>query len=343
MKILVTGSAGFIGFHLAKRLIADGHEVVGLDNLNHYYDVRLKLDRLSELGIEAMEIAMGKPEMQSKINTFRFHKADLANESKIMQLFEKERFDIVFNLAAQAGVRYSLEQPQTYVKSNLVGFANVLEACRNYPVKHLVFASSSSVYGLNKEVPYKISDNVDQPISLYAASKKSNELMAHSYSYLFNIPTTGMRFFTVYGEWGRPDMAAMLFADAIIKDKPIKVFNHGEMSRDFTYVGDVIEGLVKVMERPKQKESLSDKTPPYKLYNIGNHAPINLLQFIETIETAMGKTTEKIMLPLQKGDMKDTYADVTELVKDFDYQPSTTLKEGITAFADWYKNYYEKI
>lgn len=340
MKILVTGSAGFIGFHLVKRLLKSGYEVVGLDNLNHYYDVRLKLDRLAELGIDAMEIAMGKPEMLSQTDTFRFHKIDLADESRIMQLFEKERFDIVFNLAAQAGVRYSLDQPQTYVKSNLVGFANVLEACRHYPVKHLVFASSSSVYGLSKDVPFKVSGKVDQPISLYAASKKSNELMAHSYSYLFNIPITGIRFFTVYGEWGRPDMATMLFADAIMNGKPIKVFNHGQMSRDFTYVGDVITGLIKVMQKPKQKEFLNDKTPPYKLYNIGSHKPVNLLEFIETLESVMGKTTEKIMLPLQQGDMKDTYADVTDLINDFDYSPSTSLKEGMIAFADWYKSYY---
>lgn len=341
MKILVTGSAGFIGFHLAQRLIADGHDVVGLDNLNHYYDVRLKLDRLAELGIDAMEIAMGKPEMHSKSNSFRFLKADLAEDAKMMRLFEKERFDIVFNLAAQAGVRYSLEQPQAYVKSNLVGFANILEACRAYPVKHLIFASSSSVYGLNKSVPYRISDHTDQPISLYAAGKKSNELMAHSYSYLFNLPITGMRFFTVYGEWGRPDMATMLFAAAVMHGKPIKVFNHGNMTRDFTYVGDVIEGLVKVMERPPQKETLSDQTPPYKIYNIGNHNPVNLLEFIETIEETMGTTTEKIMLPLQQGDMKDTYADVTELVKDFGYKPETTLEEGIAKFVRWYKDYYK--
>ncbi len=337
MKILVTGAAGFIGFHLSKKLIADGHEVVGLDNLNHYYDVRLKLDRLAELGIDAMEIAMGKAEMRSKDNSFRFVKTDLAEESKIMRLFAAENFEVVFNLAAQAGVRYSLEQPQTYVRSNLVGFANILEACRRYPVRHLIFASSSSVYGSNQSVPFKVTDNVDRPISLYAASKKSNELMAHSYSHLFQIPTTGLRFFTVYGEWGRPDMATMLFADAIAKGKPIKVFNHGEMSRDFTYVGDVVEGLLKVMQKPLVGEA---ENPPYRLYNIGSHAPVKLGKFIETIERKMGKEAEKIMLPLQQGDMKDTYADVTELMNDFAYRPKTSLEEGIEKFVKWYKEYY---
>ena len=337
MKILVTGAAGFIGFHLSKKLIADGHEVVGLDNLNHYYDVRLKLDRLAELGIDAMEIAMGKAEMQSQKNSFRFVKTDLAEESKIMRLFAAENFEVVFNLAAQAGVRYSLEQPQTYVRSNLVGFANILEACRKHPVRHLIFASSSSVYGTNKSVPFKVTDNVDRPISLYAASKKSNELMAHSYSHLFQIPITGLRFFTVYGEWGRPDMAAMLFADAIAKGKPIKVFNHGDMSRDFTYVGDVVEGLIKVMQKPLTGDA---ENPPYRLYNIGNNAPVRLGKFIETIEQAMGKKAEKIMLPLQQGDMKDTYADVTELMNDFAYRPKTSLEEGIGRFVQWYKEYY---
>lgn len=342
MNILVTGSAGFIGYHLAKRLIDDGHKVVGLDNLNHYYDVRLKLDRLAELGIDAYQIAMGKTEIQSNTSDFKFVKLDLTQDAELMDLFKKEAFDLVFNMAAQAGVRYSIEKPQSYVDSNLVGFANLLEACRHFPVKHLIYASSSSIYGANKEIPYRTDAAVDHPISLYAATKKCNELMAHTYSHLFKLPTTGLRFFTVYGEWGRPDMAAMLFAKAIMNDQPIKVFNNGDMSRDFTYVGDIVEGLIKVMQQPTvQNEAISSKAP-YHIYNIGNSQPVRLLDFIKALEAAIGKEAEKQMYPLQQGDMKDTYADVSDLIERFQYQPRTSLQTGMQAFADWYINYYHK-
>jgi UDP-glucuronate 4-epimerase len=341
MKILVTGCAGFIGFHLVKKLITMGHEVVGLDNLNHYYDVRLKLDRLAELGIDVYEIAMGHTSIKSKINKgFEFKKLDLITENELFSLFEKEQFDYVFNLAAQAGVRYSIENPKSYVNSNLVGFANLMEACRRFPVKHLVYASSSSVYGSNKNIPFKTSDNVDHPISFYAATKKCNELMAHSYSHLFKIPTTGLRFFTVYGEWGRPDMATMLFAKAIMNNQPIKVFNNGDMSRDFTYVGDVVEGLVKVMAKPPVQKGDNDLKAPYEVYNIGNSKPVNLMEFIKTMESILGKEAEKIMYPLQQGDVKDTYADVSDLIEKFDYQPKTSIRDGLTAFANWYLKYY---
>jgi len=336
MKILVTGSAGFIGFHLSQRLITEGHEVVGLDNLNHYYDVRLKLDRLKELGIDAMEIAMGKIEIQSSKSSFRFVKGDLAKMPDLQRLFKKENFEVVYNMAAQAGVRYSMEQPQTYIQSNLVGFGNILEVCRHFDIKHLIYASSSSVYGANKEVPFSVTDNVDSPISLYAASKKSNELMAHAYSYLYNIPMTGLRFFTVYGPWGRPDMAYFLFVKAILDGKPIKVFNNGQMSRDFTYVDDIVDGLVKVMGKTPTK----DQGAPYKIYNLGNHAPTKLLDFIETIENKLGVTAEKIMMPLQDGDMVNTYADVSELIRDFGYAPNTPIDKGIGEFVKWYTKYF---
>ena len=342
MKVLVTGSAGFIGFHLVRYLLDEGHKVVGLDNLNHYYDVTLKLDRLAELGIDAYQIAMGKSIIDSQNDAFRFCKLDLIEEARLMEIFEKEKFDVVFNLAAQAGVRYSIEHPQSYVKSNLVGFANLLEACRNYPIKHLIYASSSSVYGSNKVVPFKTEHNVDHPVSFYAATKKSNELMAHAYSHLFKIPTTGLRFFTVYGEWGRPDMATMLFAKAIMNDRPIKVFNNGKMSRDFTYVGDIVQGMIKVMQGAVSDSAKKQSTTkaPYKVYNIGNSKPVNLLEFIETMEEVLGKKAKKDFLPMQQGDMENTYADVEDLIKDYDYQPNTSLKEGIQRFADWYKSYY---
>ena len=336
MKILVTGSAGFIGFHLARKLIKQGHEVVGLDNLNHYYDVRLKLDRLKVLGIDAYTIAMGETHIQSKYPNFSFIKMGLENKSELVQLFEKEKFDVVYNLAAQAGVRYSIENPESYINSNVVGFAHLLEACRHYSIKHLIYASSSSVYGLNGEVPFKVSDNVDTPISVYAATKKSNELLAHSYSHLFKLPTTGLRFFTVYGPWGRPDMATMLFAKAIMNDQPIKVFNNGKMSRDFTYIDDIIDGLIKVMERSTEDEL-------YRIYNIGNSKPVNLLEFIETMENALGRKAEKIFMPMQPGDMENTYADVTDLMQDFEYQPDTPLATGIEHFANWYLKYYHQI
>jgi UDP-glucuronate 4-epimerase len=341
MKILVTGSAGFIGYHLTKRLAKEGHHVVGLDNLNHYYDVRLKLDRLADLGIDTYEIAMGKRIMRSTSSSFQFIKMDLKDDGKLLRLFEEMNFDLVFNMAAQAGVRYSIEKPQTYVDSNLVGFANLLEACRHFPVQHLIYASSSSVYGANTTVPFQTTDNVDHPVSLYAATKKCNELMAHSYSHVFKIPTTGLRLFTVYGEWGRPDMAAMLFAKAIMNDQPIKVFNNGDMSRDFTYVGDIVEGLIKVMEQPPKTNNATPSVP-YYIYNLGNSRPVNLMEYINTLEEVLGKKAEKIMYPLQKGEMKDTYADVSDLIEKFNYQPDTPLKKGLKAFANWYLNYYHK-
>lgn len=338
MKILITGSAGFIGYHLAKRLINEGHEVVGIDNLNHYYDVKLKLHRLADLGIDVYEIAKGKMTIQSSISSFRFIKLDLKEDLELMEIFQLENFEIVLNMAAQAGVRYSIENPQTYITSNIVGFANLLEACRHYPVKNLVYASSSSVYGNTKSTPFKTSDMVDKPISLYAATKKSNELMAHTYSHLFDLPTTGLRFFTVYGEWGRPDMAAMLFAKAIMSDKPIKVFNHGKLSRDFTYIGDIVEGILKVMNRTTDNNNIEN----YKIYNIGNSEPVNLLEFIETMEDVLGKKAIKEMYPMQQGDVETTYADVSDLINEFDYRPKTTLKVGLSAFAKWYLKYYHK-
>ena len=341
MKILVTGAAGFIGFHLSKHLLQLGHEVVGIDNLNHYYDVRLKLDRLKELGIDAYSIAMGMPEISSYTGPFRFFKMDLHDHNALFELFATESFQIVFNLAAQAGVRYSIDQPGTYVQSNVVGFANLLEACRHYPVQHLIYASSSSVYGNTKDIPFKTSQNVDNPISLYAATKKTNELMSYSYSHLFNLPTTGIRFFTVYGEWGRPDMATMLFAKAITNGEPIKVFNNGKMSRDFTYVGDIVKGLVQIMNKSVQQplDDTSGKIP-YKIYNMGNSQPVNLLEFIEVMEETLGKKAKKEMYPLQAGDVLDTYADVSDLKRDFDYQPNTSIWEGLRHFSNWYNAYF---
>ena len=338
MKILVTGAAGFIGFHLAQRLVQEGHEVIGIDNLNHYYDVRLKLDRLQVLGIDPYEIAMGKREINSNSGKFKFLKLDLVDKTELQRLFEEEAFEIVFNLAAQAGVRYSIDQPQAYIDSNVVGFANLLEACRHSKIKHLVYASSSSIYGNNKEVPFKTTDNVDHPISLYAATKKSNELMAHTYSHLFNIPTTGLRFFTVYGPWGRPDMATMLFAKAILNGDPIKVFNNGNLSRDFTYVDDIVEGVVKTMFRYQKAEKQEDEN--YRIYNLGNSEPVNLLTFIETMEKTFGQLAIKKMYPMQPGDVERTYADVEDLKKEFGYQPSTGIVEGISLFKEWYCEYY---
>lgn len=348
MKILVTGSAGFIGFHLAKRLIARGDEVVGLDIINDYYDVRLKYDRLANTGIEEEAIAYGKPVTSKLHKNYRFVQLKLEDKAAIDRLFAEEQFDAVCNLAAQAGVRYSLINPQAYIDSNIVGFVNLLEACRHNRIKHLVYASSSSVYGLNESMPFSTSDNVDHPVSLYAASKKSNELMAHTYSHLFGIPTTGLRFFTVYGPWGRPDMALFLFTEAILKDEPIQVFNHGKMVRDFTYVDDIVEGVIRVIDHPPGgNPAWSGKNPdpssspaPYKIYNIGNNAPVELMRFIDAIEHMLGKEAIKNMMPIQPGDVPATYADVQDLVEDLDYKPATSIQEGIKAFVSWYKEYY---
>jgi UDP-glucuronate 4-epimerase len=333
MKIFVTGVAGFIGFNLSLRLLKDGYDVCGIDNLNDYYDVSLKKKRLAII----------------QENTgFEFIEGDIADREKIKTLFETHEFDYVINLAAQAGVRYSIENPHSYIDSNLVGFANILEGCRHSKVRHLVYASSSSVYGLNTNMPFSVRHNVDHPISLYAASKKANELMAHTYSYLYGLPSTGLRFFTVYGPWGRPDMALFLFTKAILNDEPIKIFNNGEMQRDFTYIDDIVEGVVRVMEKiPGANPEWSSDSPdpstscvPYKLYNIGNNQPVALMEFIEAIEKALGKKAIKEFLPLQPGDVPATYADVSDLSEDTGFKPSTSVETGIGNFVEWYKQYY---
>lgn len=348
MKILVTGTAGFIGYHLAKKLLSLGHEVIGLDNINDYYSVDLKYARLDELGIKKENIVENILISSNNYPNHKFIKQDLANTNGIYKLFETEKFDAVCNLAAQAGVRYSLENPHVYIDSNIKGFLNILEACRNYGVKNLSYASSSSVYGLNQAQPFKTSDNTQHPISLYAATKKSNEMMAHTYSYLYGISTTALRFFTVYGPYGRPDMAPMLFANAILNDKEIKVFNYGDMSRDFTYIDDIVEGIVKVIKNPaKSSENFDPNNPiadissvPYRIYNIGNNSPVKLLDFITSLEIALNKEAKKIFLPLQAGDVVSTYADVSDLIKDFDYKPNTILQDGIKEFVKWYKEFY---
>jgi UDP-glucuronate 4-epimerase len=332
---LVTGAAGFIGFHLCRRLLDEGYRVFGLDNLNDYYDPQLKQDRL--------EILKEHP-------SFSFHRVDLANAPVLDTLFKDNTIDVVVNLAAQAGVRYSLTNPQAYVNSNLVGFVNVLECCRHHQVKHLVFASSSSVYGANTNMPFSVHHNVDHPVSLYAASKKSNELMAHTYSHLFGLPCTGLRFFTVYGPWGRPDMALFLFTKAILEGKPIDVFNHGKMKRDFTFIDDIIEGVVRVMKHvPESNPNWSGDAPDpatsytkYKIYNIGNNQPVELIDFIGAIETALGKTAIKNFMDLQPGDVPATYADVDDLIKDVGFKPNTSIADGIGRFVEWYRGYYRK-
>ncbi|WP_458626667.1 NAD-dependent epimerase [Winogradskyella sp. PC D3.3] len=338
MKVLVTGAAGFIGFYTAKVLLNKGHQVVGLDNINDYYDVNLKYSRLNQLGINKNEASEFNKLCKSKSEDFSFIRMNLEDREELPKLFRNEKFDIVCNLAAQAGVRYSLENPETYVDSNLVGFLNILECCRNNAIKHLVYASSSSVYGMNKKIPFSTDDNVDHPISLYAATKKSNELMAHTYSHLFNIPTTGLRFFTVYGPWGRPDMAMFLFTDAIVNDRPIKVFNHGNMERDFTYIDDIVEGVVRIIEKSPTKRIESNEF--YKIYNIGNNNSVKLLDFIKEIELNLDKVAKKDMMEMQPGDVERTWADVDELIKDYDYKPNTSIKQGVKSFIDWYKEYY---
>lgn len=350
MKILVTGSAGFIGFHLTKRLLDRGDEVVGLDIINDYYDINVKYGRLTMMGIVSPEhLEYGNVYSSTTYDKYRFVKLKLEDKDAIDQLFETEKFDAVCNLAAQAGVRYSLKNPYAYIDSNITGFINILEACRYYPVNHLVFASSSSVYGLNEGQPFSTSDNVDHPISLYAASKKSNELMAHTYSSLFGLATTGLRFFTVYGPWGRPDMALFLFTKAILEGKPIDVYNHGNMQRDFTYIDDIVEGVVRVLDRPPVANDAWDKSypdpgsssSPYKIYNIGNNSPVRLMDFIEAIEKKIGKKAEKNLLPIQPGDVPSTYADVSDLTRDFDYIPNTPIDVGVDRFVDWYKEFHD--
>jgi len=349
MKILVTGTAGFIGFHLAQRLVARGDEVVGLDNINDYYDVNVKYGRLAEAGIARESLAYGKLVQSSTSANYRFIQLQLEDKAALDALFAAEKFDAVCNLAAQAGVRYSLTNPQAYIDSNIVGFINLLEACRHYGVENLSYASSSSVYGLNESLPFATTHNVDHPISLYAASKKSNELMAHTYSHLFGIRTTGLRFFTVYGPWGRPDMALFLFTKAALTGEPIKVFNHGNMRRDFTYIDDIIEGVVRVIDNPAKADpnwSGADPNPgsssaPYKIYNIGNNNTVKLLDFIEAIEKALGVTVEKEYLPLQPGDVPATFANVDDLVEDMGYKPGTPVQEGIDNFVKWYREFFK--
>ena len=343
MKILVTGTAGFIGYHLAKKLLELGHEVIGYDNINNYYDVNLKYGRLNELGINKEEVKENVLVQSSLYPKHKFIKANLENVEVMNNLFEIQKFDAVCNLAAQAGVRYSIENPHAYIQSNVVGFMNILEACRNYDVKNLSYASSSSVYGTNTSQPFKTTDKTDTPVSLYAATKKSNELMAHTYSHLYGIQTTGLRFFTVYGPWGRPDMAPMLFTDAILNDRAIKVFNHGKMSRDFTYVDDIVDGIIKVIEAgclTSEKSGCLAPSKPYKIYNIGNNSPVNLMEFIETIEDAIGKKATKNFMDIQPGDVESTFADVSGLINDFDYKPDTKLADGIGEFVKWYREFY---
>jgi UDP-glucuronate 4-epimerase len=333
MKVLVTGAAGFIGMHVVERLLARGDEVVGVDNLNAYYDVVLKEARLSRL---------------FKHSGFRFVRLDIADADAVGKLFRREGFQRVVHLAAQAGVRYSLDNPQVYVQSNLVGFLNVLEGCRHGNVEHLVYASSSSIYGGNKKMPFSEHDNVDHPISLYAATKKSNELMAHTYSHLFGLPTTGLRFFTVYGPWGRPDMSYFKFTKAILEGRPIEVFNHGKMQRDFTYVDDIVEGVVCVLDRPPRAQPDFDamnpdpasSSAPYRIYNIGNHQPVDLMTYINVLEVALGREAKKKLLPLQDGDVEATYAQMSALQAAIGFVPATSLTEGIGRFVDWYRSYY---
>jgi UDP-glucuronate 4-epimerase len=332
-NVLVTGAAGFIGYHLSKRLLEDGCKVTGIDNLNSYYDVGLKKARLEQL--EAFK-------------NFSFFKEDISNKDVMEKIFANTKFDVVVNLAAQAGVRYSLENPHAYIDANVVGFVNVLECCRHNKIEHLVFASSSSVYGANTKMPFSVHHNVDHPVSLYAASKKANELMAHTYSHLYGLSCTGLRFFTVYGPWGRPDMALFLFAKAILEEKPIKVFNHGRMQRDFTYIDDIIEGVVRVMGRfPEPNPNWNGDHPDpgtsyagYKIYNIGNNQPVELMEFIAVIEKTLGNAAKKEFLDLQSGDVPATYADVDDLIKDVGFKPGTPIQIGIQRFVEWFKDYY---
>lgn len=348
MRVLVTGAAGFIGFHLVERLISRGDEVVGVDNINDYYDVELKYGRLHENGIVREQILYGKAQRSHTNGNYQFIKLDLTDNEQLKTLFELHHFDVVVNLAAQAGVRYSLIDPLAYVESNIRGFLNILECCRFNAIKHLIYASSSSVYGLNKKMPFAENDKVDSPISLYAASKKSNELMAHSYSHLFNLTTTGLRFFTVYGPWGRPDMALFNFTKAITEDRPIDVYNYGKMKRDFTFIDDIIEGVVRVIDKPAtpieegtDDKGLSDvRLIPYRIFNIGRGESVSLLTFINEIEKNLGKVATKRFLPLQDGDVPDTWADITDLEECLNYKPEVSVEEGVSRFVKWYKDFY---
>ncbi|MBL0708939.1 MAG: NAD-dependent epimerase [Sulfurimonas sp.] len=354
MKILVTGTAGFIGSHLAIKLLHRGDEVVGLDSINDYYDQNVKYGRVQRGGIienleDGKDIKYNELLTSSTFPNYKFIKLELEDKENIDKLFKEEKFDKVVNLAAQAGVRYSLTNPSAYISSNIEGFMNILEACRHNDIKGLSYASSSSVYGLNESQPFSTGSNVDHPMSLYAASKKSNELMAHTYSHLYDIPTTGLRFFTVYGPWGRPDMALYLFTKAIIENKTIDVFNYGEMQRDFTYIDDIVEGIIRVNDNPpKGNKEWDGKNPdpssspaPYKIYNIGNNNPVKLMDFIEALEKKIGKTAKKNMLPIQAGDVPSTYADVSDLIADLNYKPQTSIEDGINNFVDWYVEFFK--
>lgn len=348
MKILVTGSAGFIGSYVVRYLLERGDNVVGLDNINSYYDVNLKYSRLAEVGIYKEEISWYKLTNSIRYSNYRFIQMNLEDKQAMQMLFANEAFDVVCHLGAQAGVRYSIENPYAYIESNINGFMNILEGCRHYAIKHLVYASSSSVYGLNGKVPFSETDAIAHPVSLYAATKKSNELMAHTYSHLYNLPTTGLRFFTVYGPWGRPDMSPFLFADAIFHNKPIKVFNNGNMLRDFTYIDDIVEGIIRVIDHTAEaNKSWDTKNPdastsiaPYRIYNIGNSTPIRLMDFIEAIEIAIGKKAEKIYLPMQPGDVYQTNADTTKLTNELGFRPSTPINQGVKKTIEWYRKYF---
>ncbi|MCL2414038.1 MAG: NAD-dependent epimerase [Bacteroidales bacterium] len=350
MKILVTGAAGFIGSKLVQRLAERGNEVVGLDNINDYYDARLKYGRLEALtGISRDNIKEGVLTESFLYPNYRFVKMDIEDKTELLRLFKQEKFDKVCHLAAQAGVRYSIENPYVYINSNIAGFLNILEAARHNHIQHLVYGSSSSVYGANAKAPFSEKDGAAHPVSLYAATKKSNELMAHSYSSLYNLPTTGLRFFTVYGPWGRPDMAPFLFTDAIMNNRPIKVFNNGDLLRDFTYIDDIVEGVIRVIDKTPEADSCWDsKKPnpdsshaPYRIYNIGNSVPVNLIDFIHSIEVSTSKTAEKIFLPMQQGDVYQTNASMSSLEETFGYKPSTNILEGVKKFVNWYKEFYQ--
>ena len=350
MKVLVTGTAGFIGSFVAGRLAERGDEVIGLDSINDYYDINIKYGRLERDGIDRRQAAeMVRPVQSTKYPTYSFIRMDLEDSEGIERLFSKEGFDKVCHLAAQAGVRYSITNPRAYIDANIIGFHNILEACRNHKIGHLTYASSSSVYGLNENYPFSTHDNVDHPVSLYAATKKSNELMAHTYSHLFDLPTTGLRFFTVYGPWGRPDMALFIFTKAILEDRPIDVFNHGNMKRDFTYIDDIVTGVIKVLDSPpKGNPGWNGKDPdpsqsgaPYRIYNIGNNSPVSLMDFIEAIEKSLGKTAKKNFLPMQPGDVPATWADVEDLIRDMDYSPEVEIGEGVDRFVAWYLDYFK--
>ena len=350
MKYLITGVAGFIGFHVCNRLLQDNTdiEIVGIDNLNSYYDVNLKFGRLQELGIDN-QVEINKYKESSITDKFRFIQMDLSDSDSIKKLFEVEKFDVVVNLAAQAGVRYSIKNPKTYIQSNIDGFLNILEGCRHNGIKHLVYASSSSVYGLNAKVPFSENDSIAHPVSLYAATKKANELMAHSYSHLYQIPSTGLRFFTVYGPWGRPDMSPFLFTDAILNNRSIKIFNNGNMLRDFTYIDDIVDGVISVINQAPTSSDQWDNinsdpassSAPYRIYNIGNSKPIQLMDFISAIENAIGVESKKEFLPMQQGDVYQTYADTTALQNDLGFMPKTDLNEGVKKTVDWYRSFYK--